>query len=77
MNKIKTIMLKEWAQVFKNRLVLSTLVFMPLLFTAIPLMMLYAMRGTGAQELTSDMPPNLLQFAPRDFPLANVFKCTQ
>ena len=64
MNKIKTIMLKEWAQVFKNRLVLSTLVFMPLLFTAIPLMMLYAMRGTGAQELTSDMPPQFASVCP-------------
>ncbi len=60
MNKIKTIIRKEWAQVFKNRLVLSTVLFMPLLFTAIPLGMLYATGGAGSNDMSSDMPP---QFA--------------
>ena len=74
MNKIKTIMLKEWAQVFKNRLVLSTLIFMPLLFTAIPLVMLYAMRGTGAQELTSDMPPQFSAMCPQGLTAGECFQ---
>lgn len=74
MNKIKTIILKEWAQVFKNRLVLSTLVFMPLLFTAIPLMMLYATRGTGAQELSSDMPPQFTSMCSQDLTAGECFQ---
>ncbi len=64
MKRIITIMRKEWAQVFKNRLVLSTIIFMPMLFTAIPLVMLVAMGGTDAVELTSDLPPQYTQFCP-------------
>jgi len=64
MNKIKTIIRKEWAQVFKNRLVLSTVLFMPLLFTAIPLGMLYATRGASGENLTSDMPPQFASLCP-------------
>jgi ABC-2 type transport system permease protein len=41
MKHIKTIVLKEWSEVFKNRLVLFTLIFMPLIFTILPLVMLY------------------------------------
>jgi ABC-2 type transport system permease protein len=41
MKHIKTIILKEWSEVFKNRLVLFTLIFMPLIFTILPLVMLY------------------------------------
>jgi len=65
MNKIKTIIRKEWAQVFKNRLVLSTVLFMPLLFTAIPLGMLYATRGASGENLTSDMPPQFASLCPK------------
>ena len=45
MNKIKTILRKEWAEVFKNRMVIFTIAFMPLLMTAIPLAILYSMQG--------------------------------
>ena len=45
MNKIKTILLKEWAEVFRNRLVIFTVVFLPLIMAAIPLGILFAMRG--------------------------------
>jgi ABC-2 type transport system permease protein len=64
MNKIKTIIRKEWAQVFKNRLVLFSVAFMPLLFTAIPLFMLFSMREGGgeSQDLTSDLPSQFSQF---------------
>ena len=64
MNKIKTIIYKEWAQVFKNRLILFSVAFMPLLFTAIPLIMLFTLRGGegNAQGLTADLPPQFSKF---------------
>ncbi|MBI4731806.1 MAG: ABC transporter permease [Chloroflexi bacterium] len=49
MNKIKTIIRKEWAEVFKNRMVIFTVAFLPLLMTAIPLVIIFS---TGA--ITSD-----------------------
>ena len=63
MKKIWTLMRKEWAEVFKNRFVLFSVAFLPLLFTAIPLIILYTM--SNASDFTdavmiSDMPP---QFA--------------
>ena len=62
MRKVKTIIRKEWAEVFKNRLVLSTVLFLPLLFTAIPLILLYTTRDVGNDGLTSDIPGEYLQF---------------
>jgi ABC-2 type transport system permease protein len=61
MNKIITIIRKEWAEVFKNKLVLSTVIFLPLLFTAIPLIMLTVTGNAGADELTSDLPAQFAQ----------------
>lgn len=66
MQKIKTIIRKEWAEVFKNRLVLSTVLFLPLLFTAIPLIMLFMTRDAGMEDLTSDMPAQFAQLCPED-----------
>ncbi len=67
MRKIATIIRKEWAEVFKNRLVLSTVIFLPLLFTALPLIMLYVTRESGnSTDLTSDMPPQFAQLCPED-----------
>ncbi len=57
MNKIRTIIDKEWAEVFKNRMVLFTVVLLPLLFTFMPLAILYAMRTGGSGGAVSDMPP--------------------
>lgn len=64
MKKIVTIIRKEWAEVFKNRLILSTVIFLPLLFTAIPLAMLYFTRDSSAGDLTGDIPPQFLQACP-------------
>ena len=64
MRKIKTIIRKEWSEVFKNRLVLSTVFFLPLLFTAIPLILLYTTRDAGIEGLTSDIPSEFAQFCP-------------
>ncbi|MBP6472786.1 MAG: ABC transporter permease subunit [Chloroflexi bacterium] len=41
MIKIWTIISKEWAEVFKNRLVLFTVAFLPIILTALPLVTMY------------------------------------
>ena len=61
MNKIKTILIKEWAEVFKNRMVIFSVIFMPLLFTALPLIFLFATRDAGMSEVTSELPPQFAQ----------------
>jgi len=40
MKHIRTIIDKEWSEVFKNRMVIMTMALLPLLFTALPLLML-------------------------------------
>ncbi len=63
MNKIWAIVRKEWGEVFRHRMVLFSVAFMPLIFAAIPLGMLYSMRGvTDASEITDI--GNLLEMAP-------------
>ncbi|MBN1667951.1 MAG: ABC transporter permease subunit [Anaerolineales bacterium] len=60
MKKIWVLMRKEWAEVFKNRFVLFTVAFLPLLFTALPLAMLYFMGPSseiGEAAGMSDLPP--------------------
>jgi len=63
MDKIKTIMLKEWAEVFKNRLVLFSVVFLPLIFIALPVVTLVAIPTDGdpagnalVEEGTEELP---------------------
>lgn len=65
MNKIETIVRKEWAEVFKNRLVLFTVAFLPLIMTVIPLGILFSMRGDSAlSSATSSMPEQFNAFCP-------------
>lgn len=47
MRKLIVIMRKEWEEVFKNRFVLFTVAFLPILMTALPLITLYATGSTG------------------------------
>ena len=61
LKKIRIIIRKEWAEVFKNRMVIFSVLFMPLLFTAIPLIILYSTPTTGSSGLTSDMPAQFNQ----------------
>lgn len=58
MNKIVIVLRKEWAEVFKNRFVLFTVAFLPLVFTALPLVMLYFTRTPGGLSagFSTDMP---------------------
>jgi len=59
MEKIKTIIEKEWAEVFKNRLVLFTVAFLPLMLTALPLITLGSMQGLGTADInTADSLPD-------------------
>lgn len=51
MNKVKTIIGKEWAEVFKNRLVLFSVAFLPLMFVALPLITLGAMGDLGGSDI--------------------------
>ncbi|MFZ3069993.1 MAG: ABC transporter permease subunit [Anaerolineaceae bacterium] len=51
MKHIRTIIDKEWSEVFKNRMVLFTTLLLPLIFTAIPLVMLNSTK-TSLPDLT-------------------------
>ena len=62
MKKVKTIIRKEWAEVFKNRMVVFSVIFMPLLFTALPLILLFATSESGLGDLSTDMPAQFSRF---------------
>lgn len=64
MKKIITIIRKEWAEVFKNRMVIFTILFMPILFTALPLILLAVMGNAGVGDMTSELPPQFSQLCP-------------
>jgi ABC-2 type transport system permease protein len=62
MKRILTIIDKEWAEVFKNRVVLMTIVILPLVFTVLPLGILYATReGADAGGSSTSVPPRFEQ----------------
>jgi ABC-2 type transport system permease protein len=64
MNKIITILKKEWVEVFKNRMVLFSVIFLPLMLTAIPLVILFTMRGDSAAMQSADMPEQVNALCP-------------
>jgi ABC-2 type transport system permease protein len=53
MKKIRTIISKEWAEVFKNRLVLFSVIFLPLILTALPLATIWGMSRYPASTNSS------------------------
>jgi ABC-2 type transport system permease protein len=56
-DRIRTIIDKEWAEVFKNKMVFFTVLFMPLIFTLLPIVTLSAMGGIGnASGGNTDVP---------------------
>lgn len=64
MNKIRTIIRKEWAEVFRNRMVIFTVAFLPLMMTAIPLGILFSTRGlssTAGNVMDSQLPSEMTQ----------------
>jgi ABC-2 type transport system permease protein len=60
-NKVRAIVLKEWADAFRNKMVFFSMLFMPLLFTALPLVMLYFLGQTPPDKIDStDLGPFLV-----------------
>ena len=56
MEKVWVIVRKEWSEVFKNKIVLFAVAFMPLIFTILPLVILSQMQGgADVSELASGM----------------------
>lgn len=51
MQRIQTIIDKEWAEAFKTKMVLMTVVLLPLVFMVIPLLQLALMRDIPASEM--------------------------
>jgi ABC-2 type transport system permease protein len=74
MKRIRAVLRKEWAQLFKNRMVLLSLVFMPLLFTAIPLVILYTTRGAAGANLASEIPPQFARICSDELNAAECFQ---
>jgi ABC-2 type transport system permease protein len=56
MEKIKIIIRKEWAEVFKNKMVLFTVIFLPLLFTLLPLAIVFFTGGAAGDEAAQELP---------------------
>lgn len=57
--QIRTIIIKEWADTFRNKLVFLSLIFMPLLFVAMPVLNLYLMRDIPKEEIEGELGPFL------------------
>lgn len=66
MKHICTLIEKEWAEIFKNRMVLMSFILMPLLFTGIPLVMLGSMGSTSISGLAveSGLPEGAMALCP-------------
>lgn len=61
-DRIRTIINKEWSEVFKHRMVLFTITLMPAIFTILPLVVLYFTRSTsGNVGDMADMPAQFSQ----------------
>ena len=58
MHKVWIIIRKEWSEVFRNRLVLFSVAFLPLILTALPLAILVGLGGAEAGDVfaASDLP---------------------
>ena len=62
MKHIRTIINKEWAEVFKNKMVLSVVLIMPILFSLLPLVMLGVTSSTSMLNISTEeagLPPEL------------------
>jgi len=62
MKHIRTLIAKEWAEVFKNRIVIFTVSALPLLMALLPLGILLSTGGAMSMEGdVSDLPPSMLK----------------
>ncbi|MCK9505511.1 MAG: ABC transporter permease subunit [Porticoccaceae bacterium] len=65
MKHIWTIIDKEWAEVFQHKMVLFTMIFIPLFLVALPVLMLFLTGQSMGGEIAGDfseLPPALLSF---------------
>jgi len=70
--RVRTIINKEWAEMFKNRLVLFTIVLLPLVFTALPLVILFVIGpSTGSAGASSADVPAQFALACGNLPAAD------
>ena len=60
MNRIFTIMDKEWAEVFKNRLVIFTVALLPVIFTVLPLVILNLTGTPGGGTTKGSLPQSFM-----------------
>jgi ABC-2 type transport system permease protein len=74
MKKIKTIIRKEWAEVFKKRMVLFSVIFLPLFLSVLPLVILYSMGSASASAPLSEMPAQFQKLCGSNL---NGAQCTQ
>ncbi len=74
MDKILVIIKKEWAEVFKQRMVLFTVAFMPLMLTAIPLGILFSMGGETTDAALAELPASLTEYCPQGMPTGDCFQ---
>ena len=75
MKKIQTIIRKEWSEVFKNKMVLFTVAFLPLILTAIPLGIIYATSTSGEfAGISNEMPQEFNAICPSDFSGGDCFQ---
>lgn len=75
MKKIQTIIRKEWSEVFKNKMVLFTVAFLPLILTAIPLGIIYFTTSSGEIiGATSDMPGEFDAYCPSNITGGDCFQ---
>ena len=62
MKHIRTIINKEWSEVFKNKMVLSVILVMPILFALLPLVMLGVTSSTSMLDISpveAGLPPEV------------------
>lgn len=62
MKHVRTIINKEWSEVFKNKMVLSVVLVMPILFSLLPLVMLGVTSSTSMLDISPEeagLPPEL------------------
>jgi ABC-2 type transport system permease protein len=74
MNKIKTIVRKEWAEVFKKRMVLFSVIFLPLFLSVLPLIVMSSMGGSSINSASAELPAQFQQMCK---PNMNAGECMQ
>jgi ABC-2 type transport system permease protein len=60
MNKLRAMILKEWAEVFKNRVVLMVTLLVPLLFALMPLAILNGFNDSSGASSLSEIPAQFM-----------------